>query len=461
MSNRRVGTRLPLPEPGEGRGEGRTLDDLLALDRAHVWHPYTATEPARDPVVIVGARGATLVTADGRRLLDGNASWWVSTFGHRHPRLVRALVRQARRLDHCALAGLTHEPAVRLAHEVVAIAPRAESQEPLTRVFFSDDGSTAVEAAVKIAVQHHRQRGEPGRTRFLALGGAFHGDTMAGTSLGGVEAFRAAFSAITFRVWHAPDADRDAMGASDDDAAGWARAFDALIAELDAHGADVAAVIVEPVLQGAAGMRVYAADHLRRLREATRRAGALLIADEVFTGYGRTGAVWACEHAGIVPDLLCTGKGFSGGMLPMAATLATERVFDAFRGGRDRAFLHGHSFTGNPLGAAVAREAIALLRDEQIIERVRGCEPLLQDFVRAMSSHPAVRRVRTIGMVAALDLGDEGYGGSVGWRVYERALERGIYLRPLGDTVYLAPPLTIRRSQLERMLGVIGELVVG
>ena len=419
-----------------------TKDEILALDRRHVWHPYTAVDDGRPPLVIVADEGAYLEDADGHRLLDGNSSWWVAGLGHRHPRLVRALIAQAERLGHVALAGLIHEPAALLAQELAAVAPPG-----LERVFYSDDGSTAVEAALKLSVQYFRQTGRPEKHRFMALRGAFHGETLGAASLGGVELFRSGFGPLVCDVIHVPSP------APDDDAvavaATWQKAFARAAEEIAAGHERIAGVVVEPLVQGASGMQMYAPAYLAELRRVTAEHEVLFIADEVFTGYGRTGTMWACDQAEVVPDLLCLGKTFSGGLLPMAATLVGERLLDGFRGGRARAFLHGHSFCGNPLGAAVAREVLAVMREEAVIEGIQGKAPRLRRAVETAARLPGVRRPRQLGMVAAVDLADGGYLGDAGWRVYEEGLRRGAYLRPLGDTVYLAPPLNIADVDLD------------
>lgn len=417
--------------------------EILALDRAHVWRPYTSAEDhaSRDPLVIERAEGAYLYDYDGRRYLDGNGSWWVNTLGHGHPRLRRALTAQSERLIHCSLATTTHAEAALLARDLVEVAPPG-----LSRVFFSDDGSTAVEVALKMAFQYWQQNGRPERRRFLALSGAFHGDTLGATSVGGVEVFRSVFGPLLFDVLRPPESA---------DAQGWARTLEVMEELLRAEGDTIAGVIVEPILQGAAGMRFYSPELLARVREATRGADTFLIADEVFTGYGRLGVMWASDLADVQPDILCVAKAFSGGMLPMAATLATARVFDGFRGGRARALMHGHSFCGNPLGAAVAREVLAIYRDERIVEGVAAKAPHIARAFAALEALPGVRNARARGFVAAVELGDGGYDGGRGWQLFEAARARGAYLRPLGDTVYIAPPLTLTVEELEALLGIV------
>ena len=415
----------------------------MDLDRQHLWHPYTEMAgwiEHSQPLVIERAEASRLYDMDGRVLIDGNASWWTSLLGHNHPRLVAALTRQASELCHCSLAGITHEPAARLAAELVAMTPA-----PLTRVFFSDDGSTAVEVAVKLAVQYWRQTGQPNRYRFVALDGAFHGETLAPTALGGVQEFRRPFDRIVMDVVHVPATSN-----------GYDRAFSQVSELLRSQSESIAAVVVEPILQGCAGMRTYAAEYLANLREITRDLGILLVADEVFTGYGRTGPFWACEHAGVVPDILCTAKGFSGGLLPMAATLVTDELFRGFMGEKSRAFYYGHTFCGNPLGAAVAREVLAIYRDEAILEKARPKSKRIAAAFAALAERPYVANARSLGMMGALELtGESGYFGELGWRVYEAALLRGAYIRPLGNVVYITPALNIPDGDLDALLGTI------
>ncbi|MBL8683349.1 MAG: adenosylmethionine--8-amino-7-oxononanoate transaminase [Myxococcales bacterium] len=429
-----------------------TLDRaaLLALDRAHVWHPYT---PAHDdglpPLVVARAEGARFWDVDGRSFIDANSSWWVASLGHRHPRLLAALSRQSQELTHIALGGLTHEPATLLARELVETMPgyrdtTLAADRRLARVFYSDDGSTSVEVAIKLCAQYWAQSTRAKRTRFIALSGAFHGETVGATSVGGIDAFRAVYGPLLFDVIRTP---------SPHDARGWERAVDAIVRELDAHRDTIAAVVVEPIVQGAAGMRVYEPAFLRAIREACDRSDTFLVADEVFTGLGRTGTFWACEHAQVVPDVLCTAKALSGALFPFAATVASERIYDGFRGGRDRAFLYGHSYCGNPLGCAVAREVLAIYREERVLDRVAAIAPKIRAAFEALAEeHPSLARPRAIGAIGAIDLGAQGYLDDKGWRVYEAALARGVYLRPLGDTVYVAPPLVIDDPTLDALL---------
>jgi adenosylmethionine-8-amino-7-oxononanoate aminotransferase len=422
-------------------------DEIVRLDKARVWHPYTPMDEyveRVDPIVVARARGAWLEDVDGRRYLDGNSSWWVATLGHGHPRLLAALGEQAETLAHCSLAGIAHEQAARLADELVAIAPPG-----LERVFFTDDGSTSIEIAVKMCVQMWRQSGAPNKTRFVALDGAFHGDTIGATSLGGVEVFRKPFASVVFDCVHVPFPD---PGAYD-----WA--FSAVKDLLRRESSNIAALVVEPIVQGAAGMRIYDAGFLREVRALCAERDVLFVADEVFTGYGRTGPMWACEHAGITPDILCVGKAFSA-IVPMAATLVTSRVYGAFLGGKERALYYGHTFCGNPIGARLAREVLAIYRDERVLEQACAKAPRITDAFARVARIPGVEGVRSLGMIGAADLAETGgYFASSGWRVYEEARKRGAYLRPLGNTVYVCPPLVITDGELEQLLSIFEESV--
>jgi adenosylmethionine-8-amino-7-oxononanoate aminotransferase len=355
------------------------------------------------------------------------------------------LREQAATLDHCALGGIAHEPAAALAAELVRVTPPG-----LNRVFYTDNGSTSVEVAVKVAIQTWQHLGAPKKTRFVALDGAFHGDTLAASSLGGVEVYRRPFSSVLFECFRAPFPEPDA----------YARAFDAIQELVTKESDTIAAVVVEPLLQGAAGMRSYAPEYLRQLRELTTKHDVLLVTDEVFTGYGRTGEMWACDHAGITPDVMCIGKTFSS-IIPMGATLVTDRVYDSFRGGEgDRALWYGHTFCGNPIGAALAREVLAIYEEEGIVAQARAKAPRIAAAFERIAAIPGVARVRSFGMTAAADLADaSGYLGTAGWRVYEEARRRGAYLRPLGDTVYVCPPLVISDRELDELLGILEESV--
>lgn len=407
------------------------MNGLVERDARVCWHPYTQHGLERDPLPVVGAHGAWLELADGRRILDGISSWWATLHGHGHPRLVRAIAEQAARLDHVLFAGATHEPAVRLAEELVLLAPPG-----LARVFYSDDGSTAVEVALKLVLQAWVQRGEPQRTVFVALEGAYHGDTFGAMSAGDPEPFFRPFAPFLFRVSRIrPRAEE----------------LERALREL---GPRAAGLIVEPLVQGAAGMRLYPSEFLRAARELCTRAGVPLVADEVLTGFGRTGALFACGRAGVAPDVLCLGKGLTGGMLPLAATLATEELFDRFRSTERGHFLaHGHTFTANPIACAAALASLALVREAETPERLERIGASLADLLAPLRTHARVRELRRLGGIVALELtpdsgGDVGYHSSLGPRLRAVALEHGVLLRPLGNVLYALPPACLEPEEI-------------
>ena len=421
--------------------------DIVQLDKRHVWHPYTAMQQYIDeqhPLVITRAAGSRLYDADGRCFIDGNASWWTAVLGHGHPRLLEKLRTQSEVLCHTALAGITHPPIAELSAELAEVVPAT-----LPHYFFSDDGSTAVEVAMKLALQYFAQNGAPERKRFIALDGAFHGETLGVSALAGVEVFRRPFASVLLDCVHVPSA-------SD----GFERAFAAIDSLVADRWSEIAAIVLEPMVQGAAGMRTYDPEYLRRMRKLADQHGIILVFDEVFAGYGRTGPMWAHQHAGVTPDIMCTAKGFSGGMFPMAATFASKRIFDGFLGEPERAFFYGHTFTGNPLGAAIATEVLKIFREEGVLEHAAAKAMRIQSAFEDMKALPGVSSVRSLGMIGALDLAaGDGYLDKSGWRVYEAALERGAYLRPLGNVVYVAPSLNIPDADLDELLCIVRQSV--
>lgn len=433
---------------------------IVAADKSTVWHPYTAMDTyvtSVDPLVIARAEGSRLFDVDGRSYLDANSSWWAMSLGHRHPRLVQTLKSQADSLIHCSLAGTTHEHAALLGEELLAVAPPGFS-----RVFYSDDGSTAVEVALKMAVQYFAQSGRPEKNTFATLDSAFHGETVGAASVGGVPLFRDSFRSILFPTLLLPSPAGPLDAAFDRDPARRLElAKCALRDAFEHHGKRLAGIVIEPLVQGASGMQIYDPSYLRLVRELCDTHDVLFIDDEVFAGYGRTGTFWAVDQAGVSPDLLCMAKGFSGGVLPMAATLATPRIYDAFRGDPSRAFYYGHTYCGHPLGAAIAREVLAIYRDERIVEGVAERNRRIGDAFAAVAEDTRVENVRTLGMIGALDLavGDSGYLGAIGWRVYDEARKRGAYLRPLGNVIYVAPPLNIPLPELDELLSIVQDSI--
>lgn len=411
--------------------------DWLALDERFVWHPYTQHGVAGPPVPIVRGAGAYLWDAEGNRLLDAVSSWWVNLHGHAHPAIADAVADQARTLEQVIFAGFTHEPAARLAAELVDVLPPG-----LTRIFYSDDGSTAVEAALKMALQSWRHRGER-RTLVAALENAYHGDTFGAMSASARGVFTEAFAEQLFEVARLPDpTEGDTLAALD--------------RLLEARGGELAAVIVEPLLLAAGGMRMYGEDVLRGIRARTAAAGVPLIADEVATGFGRTGPLFACERAGVAPDLLCMSKGVTGGFLPLGVTAATEEMFDLFRSeDRRRTFFHGHSFTGSPLACAAARASLRLL-DDACARRRAEIEAAHRAGLARLACHPRVSSPRVLGTVAAFELrAAAGYLSPVGAEVAAYARGEGVLLRPLGNVVYLLPPYCVTPAEVEGVYAMI------
>lgn len=429
---------------------------LHEIDRRTVWHPFTphTVYPHEHPLMIVAGEGHWLIDADGTRYLDGVASLWCNLFGHRRPEIDAAITEQLGRFAHATFLGNSSAPAVTLAERLVALAPPG-----LTRAFFSDNGSTAVEVAMKMAYQYWQQTGLDGdraRTRFVTVGGAYHGDTIGSVSLGGIDLFHDVYRPLLFPTLQTPGPScyRCPMGLDRAHCElDCITAAERLIAE---RGPEIAAVVLEPGVQGAAGMITQPEGFVRRLREAATRAGALFIADEVAVGFGRAGTLFACEHEAIAPDFLCLAKGLTGGYLPMAVTLTTERIFQGFLGhpSEARTFFHGHTYTGNALGAAAAHATLDLM--PSVLETLPAT--IAHFAVRAdrLTALAPVGDVRRYGLALGVELvadraTKEAYPSRdrTGMRVCTACKRRGVFLRPLGDTVVVMPPLTITAEEID------------
>lgn len=428
-----------------------TRSEILAADHQHVWHPYTQHDEwvLQEPPVIAAAEGIWLVDEDGRRWMDGSGSWWVSNLGHGYPRVRAAMHAQLDRASHVMFGGATHAPASALATRLAQLAPPG-----LTRTFFSDNGSTAVEVAIRAAYESWQQVGQTARRRFVTLEGAYHGDTLGTVSLGSIAAFRHRLRGLLFEVLSVP-AGEGAVGSA------WetemVSALEALLAE---RGHEVAAVVVEPLILGASGMRMYGVETLRRMHALAKAAGALFIADEVFVGMGRTGTLFACEQAGITPDFLCLSKGLTAGSLPFAVTLTTEAVFDTFRGERARMFHYGHSYCGNPLGCAAALATLDAFAEDGILETAAQRAARMREITAAWKQWPAVAEVRQTGLVLAVQVATgSDYTDPIGWRIARAAAASGLLIRPLGNVVYLVPALTISDEELCLMLERFGSAI--
>ncbi len=408
----------------------------LARSRAAIWHPCTPLR-LHDPlplVPIAHAEGAWLTDFDGRRYLDAVSSWWVNLFGHAHPRIAAAVAAQMGTVDHVMLAGFTHRAAVELAERLTALAPAG-----LGHAFFASDGASAVEIALKMSVHCWRNRGQPQKRRVVHLDGSYHGETLGALAVTDLGAFRDPYAALL-----TPHAriESPVPRAGETREAASARAADALDRHLRVHHASTAALIVEPLVQGAAGMRMYDASYLAAARASCTRHHVHLIADEIMTGFGRTGTMFACEAAQAVPDLLCLSKGVTGGVLPLSVVLARDDIHDAFRGDDvAQSFLHSHSYTGNALACSAALAVLDIFRDDDVIAANRAAAERRDAIARPLAAHPRVRNWRRCGMIVAFDVASD-RADFARW-FFTEALAREVLLRPIGNTVYFMPPYVV------------------
>ena len=419
---------------------------LVERDRAHSWHPYTQMLTQPPPLPVVKASGVYLHTEDGRKILDGISSWWVTIHGHAHPKLTEALATQARELEHVMFAGCTHPPAINLAERLVDILPVG-----LTRVFYSDDGSTAVEVALKMAWQYWRNQGHPERCSFITLDRAYHGDTVGAMPVSAASSFTDPFKPLLFPVMrtHEPYCYRCPVGL--ERATCQIECLNKLESLLTERGSTIAAVLVEPMLQGVGGMIVWPSEFLVGVRRLCDTYNTLMIADEVLTGFGRTGRMFACEHASVTPDIICLSKGVTAGYLPLGVSVATEAVYDAFLSeDREKTFFHGHSYTANPLACAVGVASLDLFREQDVLARIGRLERQFRAGLEPLRELPIIGDVRVIGGVGALELVSDretkaggGYFDEIGPQLARMFLERNLLIRPLGNIVYFMPPYVI------------------
>ncbi|MEX1060186.1 MAG: adenosylmethionine--8-amino-7-oxononanoate transaminase [Methyloceanibacter sp.] len=427
------------------RARASLAEDVLARDRRHVWHPFTQHGTESEPIVITRAKAASLFDAEGNEILDLVSSWWTCTHGHAHPKINAALAEQASLFEHVMFAGFTHRPAADLAQAVASALPG-----DLTRVFFSDDGSTSVEVALKIAYQYWINCGEPGRRMLVAFDGGYHGDTLGAMSLGRGSQMFSPFRELMCKVMVLPyPATFEGDDAAEEREAGALSAFEALLAD---RGHTIAALIIEPLLQGAGGMRLCRPSFLKRLVETAREAGVLVIFDEVATGFGRTGTLFAMEQAELVPDLVCLSKGLTAGYMPLAVTVTRETVFEAFLGDSfERALPHGHSFTANPLACAVALASLALFEEEKTLARIARINQRHRAMMIELAARPDTARLRLIGSILAFDVKEGGgYQSATSRALRDWYLTHGLNIRPLGPTLYLMPPYCITDEELTR-----------
>ena len=437
---------------------------LAALDQRHIWHPFTAMQGWMDddPLIIERGDGCELIDTEGRRYLDGVSSLWVNVHGHGHPAIDAAIADQLGRLAHSTFLGLTHPPAIELAARLVALAPGR-----LERVFFSENGAASVEVALKMAYSYWRHQGED-RPTFVRLENAYHGDTIGAVSIGGIDRFHETYRPLLFATASIPSpyCYRCPLDLSPADCG--LRCADALEDVLAAEGDRVAAVVIEPLVQGAAGIITAPDGHLRRVADIARRHGVLLVVDEVATGFGRTGKMFACEHEGIEPDILCLAKGLTGGYLPLSATLATSAVFDAFlaRPEEHKTLYHGHSYSGNPLCCAAAMANLDVFENEQTIASLPGKIDALATALKPLADHPHVGEIRQRGLMVGIELvadraTKEPFAEhlQIGAEVAKATRPRGAIVRPLGDVVVLMPPLAMTGDELIRLATATAEAI--
>ncbi len=409
------------------------MQDLRDLDKKHLWHPFTQMEhwcaPEHEPLIITSGQGALLWDSEGKVYLDGNSSIWTNIHGHRHPHIDEGIKKQLGKLAHCSALGLTNEPAILLAEKLTSLFPN----QTLTRVFFSDNGSTAIECACKMAIQFRQLNGEPGRNRFLSFDNAYHGDTAGAGSLGGIGSFTGRFSGTGFDALLLPD-------------------WEALTKLTPAEIKRITAVCIEPIIQGAAGMRPWPIGMLAALRQWCDKNKVLLILDEVMTGFGRTGKMFAFEHELVIPDFLCLAKGLTGGYLPLAATLTTDRIFSAFLGGYEETFFYGHSYCANPLGCAAALANLEVFEHENVLDGLPGKIEFFQTALQEnLGDLETVLEIRQRGLIAGIEIGPCDWHDLTGAKICLAARKHGLLTRPVRDTLVLMPPLCVTTDEINQM----------
>lgn len=455
--------------------------DLEDSDKKYIWHPFTQMKEWANekPVIIAEGRGSHLIGVDGRMYIDGVSSLWVNIHGHRKKEIDAAIKDQIDKISHSTLLGLGNVPAIQLAEKLVGIIGRGD---PLwspscgqalgpapTKVFYSDNGSTSVEVALKMAFQYWKHKGVSGRDRFLSLNNAYHGDTLGAVSVGGIDIFHSAFGPLLFNTYRAPspycyrcELDMKYPGCG---LACLSRMEDIL----SAHHTEIAALIIEPLVQAAGGMIVSPPGYLKGARGLCEKYDVLFIADEVATGFGRTGKMFACEHESVIPDMICLSKGITGGYLPLAVTVASEEIYNAFLGefSELKTFFHGHSYTGNPLGCAAALACLEIFEKERTLEQLLPKIEILEDRLREISGMDHVGDARNKGLMAGVELVKDKetkapypWEEKMGWRVCHYVREKGILIRPLGNVIVIMPPLSISSDDLRYMLDAIGEAII-
>ncbi|MBK3495156.1 adenosylmethionine--8-amino-7-oxononanoate transaminase [Viridibacillus sp. YIM B01967] len=443
-----------------------TYEELQSLDLEHIWHPCSQMKDYESfpPIIIERGEGVWLYDEQGKRYLDAVSSWWVNLFGHTNPRLSNALAEQAQKLEHVIFSNFTHKPAIYLAKKLVALTP-----EGLEKVFFADNGSSAIEVALKMSFQYRAQTGQPKKKRFLALTGAYHGETLGALSVGGVDLYNEVYAPLLLNVVRAqgPDCFRCPFEESPETCNASCTQY--VEEQLKEHADTISAAIIEPLIQAAAGMKMYPPVYIKKLRALCDEYDVHFIADEVAVGFGRTGTLFACEQAGITPDFLCLSKGITGGYLPLSAVLTTNEVYNAFYDdyGTMKAFLHSHSYSGNPLAIRVAEEVLDIFEDEQVLVQLESKQKILKELAHEAFAHlPYVGEYRQTGFVGAIELVADKKTKApfqseerIGYQIYQRALEKGLLIRPLGNIIYFMPPYVISEDEMTWMVDTTKEVI--
>ncbi len=444
----------------------RTQEQLSKIDLQYIWHPCSQMKDYETlpPIVIDHGKGVYLYDKNGKRYLDVVSSWWCNLLGHCNEKISARMKQQLDKLEHVIFANFTHEPAIQLCERLVQILPKG-----LCKFNFSDNGSAAIECALKMAFQYQYQTGHPEKKRFMALSEGYHGETIGALSVGGLDLYAEIYKPMLMDIVRveAPDCYRCPYGECRDTCQ--CECFQQAEEALSKYGQEIAAFIMEPLVQGSAGMRIYPPLYLKKLREACDRYGVLLIADEIATGFGRTGKLFACDHAGITPDILCMSKGLTGGYLPMAITVTTQEIYDAFYDdyNKGKAFMHSHTYSGNPLACSAALAVQDILEEEQILEHAaQRADYLHEQLMNALGDHPNVGEIRHIGLINGIELVADRKTKTpfpsedrVGYQIYKRALQEGVIFRPLGDVIYFNPPLIIKEEEIDEALAVCKKVI--
>lgn len=443
------------------------MRDFQERDLKHIWHPCSQMKDYEGfpPIVIKKGEGVFLEDMDGKRYLDAVSSWWVNLFGHSNKRINEALYRQANKLEHVIFANFTHEAAIELGERLLKVTP-----EGLNKIFFGDNGSSAVEIALKMSFQYHQQIGKTKKTKFVALTDGYHGETIGALSLGGMDLFSKIYKPLLFDIIRAeaPDCFRCKYNLERNTCN--AECFEAMKKVVEENHEEISAIIVEPIVQGAAGMRIYSPQYLKKLRNLCDEYDINLIADEIAVGFGRTGEMFACNHAGITPDIMCVSKGLTAGYMPLSLVITTDKIYDVFYDDYStmKAFLHSHSYSGNALGCALAVETLKIFEEENILEKNKIKSAILKEKIAEnFKDIPYIGEYRQIGMIGAVELVKNkatkeafDWKERVGYEIYKKALEKGVLLRPLGNIIYFMPPYVINEEEIDLMVRTARESIL-